>query len=48
LQGLFYQLENGLDYMGRLSLCKNVFGEECFRNLGFGEIQLRLKMRAKS
>jgi hypothetical protein len=37
LQGLFYQLEKGVDDLGRLKLCENIFGEECFHDLGFGE-----------
>jgi hypothetical protein len=37
LQGLFDQLEKGVDDLGSLTLCKNVFGQECFHNLGFGQ-----------
>jgi hypothetical protein len=37
LQGLFYQLEKGVDDLGCLSLGEDVFGEECFHDVGFGE-----------
>jgi hypothetical protein len=37
LQGLFYRLEEGVDYPGRLSLCENVLDAECFHDSGFGQ-----------
>jgi hypothetical protein len=37
LQGLFYQIEKGVDYPGCLSSCENVIGEKRFHDFGFGE-----------
>ena len=37
LQGLLNQLEEGLDYLGRLGLGEKVLGKERIYNLGFGQ-----------
>jgi hypothetical protein len=37
LQGLFYQLEQGVDDLGRLGLSENAFGEKFLHKMGFGQ-----------
>ncbi|MDR3553451.1 MAG: hypothetical protein P4L55_01725 [Syntrophobacteraceae bacterium] len=38
-QGVFPQLEERIDHLGRIGFGQNVFGQNVFYDLGFGEGQ---------